>query len=274
MINCERTENGGRISVMDENAEAVVTFTVSDSTSHPLTLRIVEESPSDARLLLALANSLIERYESPVVWLRTGNAELRYSPWIGSVYRHSTAKEESLYTLPFNAGKPFSRMWSLAEAMSEYSFVRSLQEDLQFFNRYAILAQLRKHMKPLEFLSVKEECDYSVQCSCVNTTRSIIERARENIAATGLYREAFDQVLSRIENEQKNGSVSFDNKISYLHEAMVNVCLPSIVLFGSGNKFSKAITEAFTSGAAEYISTSQTLLETYEECLNHLNEGK
>jgi hypothetical protein len=71
-----------------------------------------------------------------------------------------------------------------------------------------------------------------------------------------------------------NGSVSFDNKISYLHEAMVNVCLPSIVLFGSGNKFSKAITEAFTSGAAEYISTSQTLLETYEECLNHLNEGK
>lgn len=275
MIQCERTENGGRISVSDGNRQATVVFHLSDTTPNPLTLRLHEEPESDVRLTFALADSLVERYQSPVVWLRTGSAELRYSPWIGnSVYRHSTTKEESLFTKPFDASKAFSRIYSLAEAMNDYSFVRSTDEDLQFFNRYTVLAQIRKHTKPFEFLSIKEECDYSVQSACVRTTREIIEAAKRLLSETGIHREAFSQVLNRLETQQASNAISFDTKVAYLHEAVSDLCLPSIILFGTGNKFTRAITEAFTVNAAEYIRVSQELLEAYEDCLKNLNPPK
>lgn len=275
MIECERTENGGRVSVRDGHREAVLAFTLSDTTASPLTLRMVDESCGDPRLVHTLTASLLERYKSPVVWLRTGNAELRYAPWIGnSVYRHSTTNEETLFTAPFNAGKPFSRMYSLAEAMHDYSFVRSTDNDLQIFNRYAVLAQIRKQMKPFEFLSVKEECDYSVQNACVSATRTIISAAVENLKSTGARQEAFRQVLERLETQQRMGSVSFDTKTAYLHQVVTEICLPAVVLFGTGNRFTKAITEAFTASAAEYVRVSEELLETYEECLKNINNPK
>jgi len=275
MIQCERTENGGRISVRDGNRSAVIDFTVSDTTPNPLTLRMIDESGGDVRLIHALADSLLERYKTPVAWLRTGNAELRYAPWIGnSVYRHSTTNEETLFTAPFDAGKAFTRICSLAEAMHNYSFVRSTDEDLQIFNRYAVLAQIRKQMKPFEFLSIKEECDYNVQSACVNATRAVLSAAENNLKFTGQRKEAFRQVLERLETQQRSGAVSFDTKTAYLHQVITEICLPSIVLFGTGNAFTQAITNAFTASAAEYIRVSQELLETYEECLKNSDNSK
>ena len=135
MIQCDKTPNGGTIRVRGNSSEAHITFVLSDHTGTPLSLQITEEYGSDPRLTVAVVDSLVERYNSPVVWFRTGNAELRYLPYISnSVYRHSTVHEESLFTRPFNDGKAFTRIYSLAEAMSNYALVRSVNEELQIFD--------------------------------------------------------------------------------------------------------------------------------------------
>lgn len=272
MIQCDKTPNGGTIRVRGNSSEAHITFVLSDHTGTPLSLQITEEYGSDPRLTVAVVDSLVERYNSPVVWFRTGNAELRYLPYISnSVYRHSTVHEQSLFTRPFNDGKAFTRIYSLAEAMSNYALVRSVNEELQIFDRYAVLSKFRKALKPIEFLSMKEECDYNIQTACVDATRNTIQNGKEKLDATGSYSTAFEKVLHELEEKQKNGSYSFDAKTAYLREVVVGVCLPAIVLFGSSNPFTQAVTEAFVRGAAEYARISEELLEGYEAALKYSN---
>ena len=272
MIQCDKTPNGGTIRVRSDSSEAHITFVLSDHTETPLSLHITEEYGSDPRLTVAVVDSLVERYNSPVVWFRTGNAELRYLPYISnSVYRHSTVHEQSLFTRPFNDSKTFTRIYSLAEAMSNYALVRSVNEELQIFDRYAVLSKCRKALKPIEFLSMKEECDYNIQTACVDATRNTIQNGKEKLDATGSYSTAFEKVLHELEEKQKNGSYSFDAKTAYLREVVVGVCLPSIVLFGSSNPFTQAVAEAFVRGAAEYARISEEFLEGYEAALKYSN---
>ena len=274
MIHCEKTETGGKITVLSEGKKSALIFSLSDATSTPLSMRVECETGSNHDVLLSVAENLVERYSPPVVFVKTESAQLRYCPWIGnSVYRHSTKKLESLYTKPFTPSKPFDRVWSLAESMSEYSFVRSSDDELRFFDRYAVLGQLRKHLKPIEFLSVKEECDYEVQRACVATNRNMLETAAQHLSHTGKYSEAFREVVDRIQNYQQIGYSSF-HKTSYLKETIEQVLLPAVVLFGTANKFTKSIMESFVVGAAEYTNVSEGLLETYEKSLKYLNEQK
>ena len=273
MIQCDKTPNGGSIRVQGKDSQAEVSFVVSDPSETPLTLQITEQHGSDPRLTLAVIDSLVERYNPPVVWFRTGNAELRYIPFISNaVYRHSTVHEQSLFTRPFKDSKSFTRIYSLAEAMSSYALVRSVNEELQIFDRYAVLSKFRKALKPLEFLSLKEECDYNIQTACVDATRQTIQNGKENLDATGSYSAAFEKVLRELEEKQKNGSYSFDAKTAYLREVVVGVCLPAIVLFGSSNSFTQAVTEAFVCGAAQYARISEELLEGYEDALKNSKE--
>ena len=132
MITCTRTANGGRIIVAETHGHSTVEFWLSDHTPTPLSLRIQESLGSTARLTLSVANSLAERYGSPVVWFETANAELRYTATLGNgLRRNATHGNGSLYTKPFDNSKLFRRIHSLAEAMSAYSFVRSESEQLQ-----------------------------------------------------------------------------------------------------------------------------------------------
>ena len=272
MIQCDKTPNGGRVQVRSKDSQADIGFVLSDQTETPLTLYITEEYGSDPRLTLAVIDSLVERYASPVVWFCTGNAELRYLPYISNtVYRHSTVHEQSLFTRPFNDSKAFTRIYSLAEAMSNYALVRSVNEELQIFDRYAVLSKFRKALKPLEFITMKEECDYNIQTACVDATRNTIQHGKENLNATGQYSAAFEKVLHEMEAKQASGSYSFDAKTAYLREVVVGVCLPAIVLFGSSNPFTQAVTESFIRGAAEYARISQDLLDGYEAALKYSN---
>ena len=272
MIKCEKTTNGGTLTVLHEGAETVLSFTLSDNSDSPLVLRMECEANTDSKVQSALVENLVNRYNAPVVFLKTENAQVRYSPWFGkSVFRHSTKKTKSLYTRPFSEGKSFNRLWSLAECMNDYSFVRSAGDDLQVFDRYAVLKQIRLHLTPFEFLSVKEECDYEIQKACVKTTRCITEAAKETASKAGEYTRAFSEVIERIEALQMDGCVSFDRKIAYLQEAIEQIFLPSVVLFGSSHPMTKRIVEAFVSGAAEYTQVSEEFMDSYEECLKYLN---
>ena len=272
MIQCDKTPNGGCVRVSGKDSQTAIDFVLSDQTSTPLTLTITEEFGSDPRLTLAVIDSLVERYSPPVVWFCTGNAELRYLPYISNtVYRHSTVHEQSLFTRPFNDGKTFSKIYSLAEAMSNYALVRSVSEELQIFDRYAVLSKFSKALKPLEFITMKEECDYNIQTACVTATRNTIHHGKERLDATGSYSAAFEKVLHELEAKQASGSYSFDAKTAYLREVVVGVCLPAIVLFGSSNPFTQAVTESFISGAAEYARISEELLEGYEAALKYSN---
>lgn len=270
MITCTRTVNGGRIIVDETHAHSAVEFWLSDTTSTPLSLRIQESLSSTARLTLSVANSLAERYGSPVVWLETANAELRYTATLGNgLRRHATYGSESMYTKTFDNGKLFGRIHSLAEAMNGYSFVRSESEQLQFFDRFTVLATVRKQTKPLEFLSIKEECDCLTQSACVDTVREMITVGKTQLHHTGKYHSAFFEILNRLDRSQDTGAQIFDSKRSYIKEVATEVCLPAIVLFGTTNTFVKHITEALLLGARKYITTTQELLETYEAAFKY-----
>lgn len=271
MIKSEKTENGGTITVLNGGITTVLRFTVSDSTSNPLVFRM-ECSGHDTRALSALIESLVMKYGSPVVFVRSENAQTRYAPSIAnSVFRHSTRGNESLYTRPFPDGGVFSRLWTLAESMNEYRFLRSVEEELQVFDRYAVLGSLRRHMKPFEFMSVKEECDCTIQGSCVDTTRAVIQAARDAVSHTGSHAPAFRQVLDRMDRLQTDGSQSFDTKTSYILETIESIFLPAAVLLGHGNPFTQAVAAAFVGGAAKYTAVSEEFMGTYEDAFKYLS---
>lgn len=270
MIQCDKKGNGGTIRAVSRGHENIVEFWVSDSGANPLTLRIREQHGNEPRITNAIVESLIERYTPPVMWLTTGNAELRYTPFFNNaLYRYTTRDETTLYTRPFDDRKVFSRIYSLAEAMSNYSLVRSLDEELQIFDRYAVLSKFRRALKPLEFISIKEESDHSIQTVCVHATRTILEHGKKTVDATGKYAKVFREVLEELAAKQEIAAYSFDAKTAYVREVVDGVCLPAIVLFGSRNKFTQAVTEAFANGAAQYAKISQELLDTYEEALKY-----
>lgn len=273
MIQCEKNKNGGTIRAVARGHENLVEFWVSDDGKTPLTLSITEQHGNDPRITVAIIESLIERYGSPVVWFTTPNAELRYSPFFNnSVYRYSTTDETSLYTRPFKDGKTFSRIYALAEAMSKYSLVKSINEELQIFDRYAILSKFRKALKPIEFITIKEESDYNIQTACVDATREILRKGKENLDAAEKYSSGFAQVIKTLEEKQNHSASSFDAKTAYVREVVAGVCLPAIVLFGSRNRFTQAVTGAFASGAAQYAQISEDLLESYEDALKNSKE--
>ena len=272
MIQCEKQNNGGKIRAVARGHENIVQFSMSDRGDTPLTLWINEQHGNDPRITVAVVESLVERYNPPVMWFTTSNVELRYPPFFNnSVYRYSKTHETALYTRPFKDGKTFSQIYALAEAMSNYSLVRSLNEELQIFDRYAILSKFRKALKPLEFITIKEESDYNIQTACVDATRQIIARGKEMVDATEKYASGFAEVLEGLQKKQGASSHSFDAKISYVREVVAGVCLPSIVLFGGRNPFTQAVTEAFALGAAQYAKISEELLETYEDALKYSN---
>ena len=272
MIKCEKTTNGGTLTVLNEGTETVLSFRLSDTTDTPLVLFMECSGHQDSKVQMALADNLVNRYCSPVVFLKTENAQVRYSPWLSNhVFRHSTKKSQSLYTKPFSEAKAFNRLWSLAECMNDFSFVRSVGDDLQVFDRYAVLKQIRLHLTPFEFLSVKEECDYAVQKACIKTTRNITEAAKAAVSHSGKYEDAFSQIIARLDALQTEGSLSFDRKTAYLQEAIEQIFLPSVVLFGSSNPMTKEIVKGFVSGAAEYTEISEGFMGTYEECLKYLS---
>lgn len=155
--------------------------------------------------------------------------------------------------------------------MSAYSFVRSESEQLQFFDHYMVLATVRKKTKPMEFLSIKEECDCLTQSACVDTVREMITAGKAQLDHTGEYRSAFSETLNRLDRSQDAGAQIFDSKRSYIKE-LAQKCATAIVLFGTTNTFVKHITEAFLSGAGKYITTTQELLETYDAHSNTQNK--
>jgi len=269
MIQCEKRPNGGRLRVVARGNENVLDFTLSNSGS-PLTLSVTEQYGNEPTITVAMVDGLVQRYSPPVVWFTSGNAELRYSPcFANDVYRHSTVHETSLYTRPFSDGKAFSRIYALAEAMCQYALVRSVNEQLQIFDRHAILSKFRKAMKPIEFLTIKEESDYSIQGACVDATREAISSGKEQLDATKEYRAGFAEVLHELETRQNGSAYSFDAKTAYLREVVAGVCLPAIVLFGSNHPFTQAVSGAFARGAARYAQISEDLLQTYEDALKY-----
>lgn len=271
MIHCEKTSNGGRIRAVAHGHENVLEFTLSNRIL-PLTLSITEQYGNEPSITVAMVEALVTRYSPPVVWLTSQNTELRYTPsFTNTVYRHSTVHETSLYTNPFGDGKKFSRIYSLAEAMCQYSIVRSVNEELQIFDRYAILANFRKALKPIEFITIKEESDYSIQTVCVDATRNTIDVGKKNLDTTGEYRNSFAEVLHELETRQNCSAYSFDAKTAHLREVVAGVCLPAIVLFGNEHPFTQAVTLAFADGATKYAQITEEMFEAYEKALKYSN---
>jgi hypothetical protein len=270
MINCERKGNGGTIRVVSSGQENTIDFFVSDSGVTPLTLSVTEHHGNEPRITVALVESLVQRYNSPVVWFTTKNAELRYTSWFSnSVYRYTTKDETSLYTKPFKDGNVFSRIYAMSEAMSNYCLIKPLNEELQIFDRYSILSKFRKALKPMEFISIKEESDHNIQTVCVKATREIIESGKKNLSATKGFKKGFAEVLECLETTQEQSAIAFDTKVSYMREVVTRVCLPAIVIFGSGNAFTQAVTGAFARGTGQYVKLSEEMLDAYEQALKY-----
>lgn len=267
MIKCRKNNHGGSVTVRDGSTTTVLEFTVSDSSAVPLVLHL-KCGGIITRVVSALLESMVLKYRSPVVFTELANAQLRYMPSIANtVFRQFTHESRSVYTQPFPDSARMSRLLTLAEAMNSYCFVRTAGEDLQMFDRYTVLGTLRRHMTPFEFMSVKEECDYGVQNSCVDTTRKVIAAARSALTHAGSHSAAFTEILNRVDGLQNTGAAAFDTKTSYIREAIECILLPALVLLGHENPFTRAVAGTFVQGAADYTSLSEEFMGTYEDAL-------
>jgi hypothetical protein len=268
MIEYEQTDGCGSVRVKTTEGFAVLSFACSNPT-RPLSLQCRVSAGSSSHLAGVIVENLVERYCPSVLVVEGDNTQLRYKPKIAQMFRCWTQDSQSVYAEAFSSRDLFNRVCSMSAAMQKYDLVRVQNEDIQFFKSRDVLKKIRENTMPFEFLSIKEECDYSIRSSCVNCVRDIISTATAALPLLSEKKQQpFIQAIALLEAKQQEGGRGFDVKHSYIQEAANAILLPCIVQFGNTHPFTQRIFAEFSKTTSKYIAASQEFMDNHAEILD------
>lgn len=267
MIKCDKTLSGGSVCVENGNETASVSFIYSNKTN-PLSLSCVVDRKSSCSLSYSIIENLIQKYNPCVVVLTTHDTTLRFKPKIGSVFRCWTSENQSLFTEGFSSRKLFNRVCDISSAMQDYNFIKAENEELQFFRYKDVISKVKENTNPMEFSSIKEECDYSIRSSCVRSVRSIMETANSSLALLSHpLAKQFNEAIENLNTRQNEYAMGFDIKNSIIQEATNFILIPAIVKLGNDHPFTQAIFDEFSKSTSHYISSSEKFLKSHKRIL-------
>jgi len=272
MINHEQTDSGGSVSVNSGECFCSLSYQLSNKTS-PLSMQCSVDKGSSPDIVGFVVSSLIEKHSPTVLLMKSKDTAVRFRPKVGDLFRCWTQGDQTVYAEAFSSRKLLERVCSLSYAMQNADFVRVEEDEIKLFGYYDVIKRLRENTTPFEFLSIKEECDYSMRTCAVGCLRTLAESARSNLHSIPQRdRGAFSEVTEELLNKQQQESFRFDTKYSYIQEAVVGIVLPALVKYGMQHPFTAAVFSEFSKQASVYTESSEQFLNDCREILNGKSE--
>jgi hypothetical protein len=271
MIQHEQTDSGGSVTVKSPDGGAWVSYTVSNR-ENTLALQCSVSRGSRADISNAVVNSLVEKYAPVVLWVEAPHTETRYRPKFGGLFKCWSNSSEAVFAEAFSAREMFGRICTMSYAMRNTDIIREDGGEVKFYDYHAVLKEIRSKTKPFEFLSIKEECDYTIKRASVDVVDSVVDTAQAALKTlTERNRCRFADALTRLEQMQSREH-GFDTRYSYIQEATVSVLLPAVVTLGNTHPFTKSVFEVFSSAASKYTEACQEFLTEYDEIIKECEQ--
>jgi len=268
MINYEQTDNGGSVCVAQDTNFCTLTYQLSNKTS-PLSIRCSVDKNSAPKTVGFVVCSLLEKYSPKVLLISSKDIAVRFIPKFGNMFRCWTQGDQTVYAESFSSRNIFERVCSISYAMQNSNFVRVENNEIKLFGYCDVLKRLRKNTTSLEFLTLKEECDYYMKTVAVKGVCDLIETAEKNLYTIPQKdRLAFQEVSKQLLREQGQESFNFDTKYSYIQEAVVGIVLPAIVKYGLAHPFTEAVLSEFSKQASVYTRSSEELISSYSKIID------
>jgi len=268
MIEHDTTDSGGSVRVNCTEGFCSLTYQLSNQI-RPLSMQCSVGNGSTPVLVSAVVDSLLEKHEPTVLLMKSKDTAVRFRPKMGDLFRCWTQNEQTVYAKAFGSRKLLERVCSLSCAMQNVDFVRVEGEEIRLFGYYDVVKRIRENTTPFEFLSIKEECDYSMRTCSVGCLRTLVESATAQMDSLPRQdREAFSQVAEDLLRQQQCESFRFDTKYSYIQEAVVGIVLPALVKYGASHPFTAAVFTEFSKQASVYTEASEQFLTDCSEILN------
>lgn len=272
MINHEQTDSGGSVRVNCGEGFCFLTYNLSNKTT-PLSMQCSVGNGSAPDLVAAVVSSLLEKHEPTVLLMKSKDTAVRFRPKAGDLFRCWTQGDQTVYAEAFASRKLLERVCSLSYAMQNCDFVRVEDDEIKLFGYYDVVKRLRENTTPFEFLSLKEECDYSMRTCAVGCLRTLAESAKAHLHTIPQRdRGAFTEVTEELITKQQQESFRFDTKYSYIQEAVVGIVLPALVKYGNAHPFTAAVFTEFSKQASVYTESCEQFLNDCREILNGKSE--
>lgn len=273
MINHKQTDSGGSVHVNCDTDFCSLTYYLFNKNT-PLSMQCSVDKGSSPHLVACVVSSLLEKHSPTVILMNSKDTAVRFCPKIGNMFRCWTQGDQTVYAKSFSSRKLLERVCSLSYAMQNCDFVRVDGEEIKLFGYYDVLKRLRENTTPFEFLSLKEECDYSMQTCAVGCLRTLAESVK---TCTHMIppcdRKAFTEVAEELLSKQKEESFQFDTKYSYIQESVVGIVLPALVKYGTKHPFTAAVFTEFSKQASVYTQSSEQFIDNYSKILNRKLES-
>jgi hypothetical protein len=268
MIEHDTTDSGGSVRVNCAEGFCSLTYHLSNK-NRPLSMQCSVGNGSTPVLVSAVVDSLLEKHEPTVLLMKSKDTSVRFRPKMGDLFRCWTQNEQTVYSKAFGSRKLLERVCSLSYAMQNVDFVRVEDEEIRLFGYYDVVKRIRENTTPFEFLSIKEECDYSMRNCAVGCLRTLVESVNAQLDSLPRQdREAFSQVAEDLLRQQQCESFRFDTKYSYIQEAVVGIVLPALLKYGASHPFTAAVFKEFSKQASVYTEASEQFLTDCSEILN------
>ena len=266
MIQYEQTDGGGSVTVKSAQGLASVSYLYSNPQS-TLSLWCKASDASDPALVNTVVESLAERFAPTVLCVTAKHTETRYKPKVHSLFKCWSNPHQSVYAEAFSSREMFSRICSLSYAMHNTDIVKVIGEEMEFYEYRAVMNDLRKKTTPFEFLSIKEECDYSIKSTSAACVEALVRSATEFLKSLpDRQQQPFREALAVLSMRQSRER-GFDTKYSYIQEATTAILLPAVVRLGSAHPFTQHIFGQFSSAASEYTGACTQFISEYAEIL-------
>lgn len=268
MIEHYATESGGSVRVKSLKGSAQVSFSYSNP-QDTLSLWCRVQPHSDTQLSAAIIGNLAERYTPCVLSVFTEDTGLRFKPKYWNLSRGWTHKSQSVFVESMSAKSQFQTICVFAAAMGNTDFIRERGGEINFYSRADVLRWLNERCNPMEFVALKEECDYRLRKTAAECVDSLIESATDSLlwldsGGDSATAAAFESALGELKRRQ-NKEHGFDTRYAHIQEFCTAVALPAMVRLGAEHPFTAQIWEDFCKFSTSYLADCEQLMRNYSQ---------
>lgn len=268
MIKTSNKPNGGEIRVEHGRDTAHVDFTITNQ-GYPVLCLTCRTKQGNAKLTENIVSALVEKYSPLVMVLETPMKELKYAGKFQPLLRC-----DSLFINNREHREFFEKLITTAEAIDSWAFVNKKESSIDFYKRHAILKMIRENTTPFEFLSIKEECDYSARERCSKGFREVVQVAKSSLEHCHQHKTCLESVVKYLE---KTGEDEFRNSCDTtngMKKCVTELIVPSIIWLGESHSFVQSIVKTFDAEATKYYEDSNEFLKAFEISLKEISADK
>ena len=261
MIKTTTKLNGGSIILEDDSNNVLVDFTLSNKSSPIMCINCVI-SGNDSKSATLITASLLEKYNPVCLVIETKMRDLLYCRKMENVFRCSTIRDKSLFTILNNNKDVWSRLFSMTEEIDCGNLAKKSQTGIDFFSNSSIFAFVRKNTSPFEFLSIKEEYEYNNKELCTVKIREFFDIFDTNLVhlSNGEIKNSLTTLVESFKKNIRDERGVYYNSSGSFQKIFTDLVLPYILTIGESHDSSTNMIELFSKTFVDYITMTEDFL--------------